>query len=208
MSSTKVKRDRLFKGGRPLVRQFDPAKDFWVLWAAYDLGSFPGITKGLSMDQFKAVLTNSLSRHSAALVVEDQCKWFRDKRGPIALVTVDNFGWRVEPFADFFIWTTPRMKARAVVSFLQMVRYDSDVGVCVGRVPERFFEFYNRLREYGVMFPCGKIPYGAEHGNEYLFYIHGKRKRLENRVNQDHQAAERQPEVLPAVDAVAEGAVA
>jgi len=171
----KAKRERLFGKQRPFIRAVDLQQDFWVLWAAYDLESFPKIPKGLNVHEFRTLLMQMLSTKSAVLMVEDRCKWFKEGRGPVGLITVHNFGWRIEPFCEFFRWTTNRMKLRAIVSFLQMVRYDS-VGVCLARVPEKFSKFYGRLREYGVMFPCGKIPFGTEEGPEYLFYIHGKKK--------------------------------
>ncbi len=87
---------------------------------------------------------------------------------------VDNFGWRIEPFCEFFRWATPRMRLRSVVAFLQMTHWQSSVGVCLVRSPEKWEKFFSKLRTYGVLFPCGKIPYGTPQGHEYLFYVRGK----------------------------------
>jgi hypothetical protein len=53
------------------------------------------------------------------------------------MVSVDNYGWRVEPQFDFFFWATRRMRLRAAVAFFQMVRHAKEVGVCVFRRVER-----------------------------------------------------------------------
>lgn len=170
------KRNRLFKASRPHVRPLDIERDMWVLWAAYDLGAFPRFPRRLERAVFTQVMLQALSRPAAALIVEDKCKWFAEGVGPSALILIDNFGWRIEPFATFFRWTTPRMVLRAIVAFCQMAHHDSSVGVMVARVPKSFHQFYGRLREYGALFPAGKIPYGTPEGSEYLYYIHGKRR--------------------------------
>jgi hypothetical protein len=193
--SARAKRDRLFRKGKPHIRPMDLQTDFWVLWAAYDLGSFDQLPKGWTKEQFAQHIQAVCSVHSSCLVIEDDCKHFKSGRGPSCFVLLDNYGWRVEPVVDFFFWTTPRMKLRAEVAFFQMVRYSGDIGVCSVRTGEKEQAWFGRLREYGVLFPCGKIPKGRADGDEYLFYVNGTRK------------AHRQ-EVLPAgevvMDSVAE----
>lgn len=176
----KKKRDRLFRKSRPFVRPFDPERDiFPYLWAAYDLGSFPDAKPGLSREEYAASVKSVVALHSQCLIVEDDDRHFKSGRGPVAFVTVDNFGWRIEPYFIFFRWATPRMRLRAHVAFYQMVRYSSDIGVCVVRSPERYVQFFSRLQDYGILFPCGKIPYGSAEGHEFLFSVKGQRKTKE-----------------------------
>ena len=133
MGISKERRDRLFKHGKPLVRPFEPENDMWVLWAAYDLESFKNMRKGMSKTEFRDMVMAVRDRKSSCLVIEDDCKYFKGGIGPVAFVTLDNYGWRIEPQADFFRWATPRMILRCAVAFFQMVRYSHDVGVCVVR---------------------------------------------------------------------------
>lgn len=146
------------------------------MWAAYDLGSFPDAKPGLTREEYAQSVRAVLALHSQCLLVEDYDKHFKDGRGPVALVMVDNFGWRIEPHFIFFRWATPRMRLRAHVAFYQMVRYSADVGVCVVRSPQRYSKFFNRLQDYGILFPCGKVPYGSPEGHEFIYSVPGARK--------------------------------
>lgn len=169
MSSINTKRKRLFRGGRPFVRPFNAEQDMWVLWAAYDLKSFPLMKEGMSREEFEAHVAAIMKAHSAVLVIEDECRYFKAGKGPIALVTIDNFGWRIEPFCDFFRWASPRMKLRAVVSFFQMVRSNKEVKFCFWHALSKFEKFYERMRDYGI--PVGKVPVCE---GELMFYMRGK----------------------------------
>lgn len=145
------------------------------MWAAYDLNSFPNLEKGLTQEQFMAFVRAFIASKSSVLVIEDDHKFFREKRGPVALVAVDNYHWRIEPQFDFFFWGTRRHRLRAAVAFFQMVRHSKNVGVCVMRVSERDAPFCDHLRNYELLFPCGKIPYGKPDGDEALYYIKGRK---------------------------------
>lgn len=170
----RIKREKLFKKSRPFVRPLDPEKDMWVLWAAYDLKSFPNLPEKLNPSQFTQLIRNTVKSRSAALVIEDDCKYFKNGRGPVCLLLVDNYGWRIEPFVDFFFWATPRIKLRANVAFFQKIRHDSAVGVCLVKAHEKYSNLFNRMKDYGVLSRCGKIPYGYPDGDEYLYQIRGK----------------------------------
>jgi hypothetical protein len=67
------------------------------------------------MDYFISFAGNKAS----VLMVEEDHKFFREKRGPVAMVSIDNYGegWRVEPQFDFFHWATPRQRLASVISF-------------------------------------------------------------------------------------------
>jgi hypothetical protein len=100
---------------------------------------------------------------------------FKDKVGPVALVSIDNYGWRIEPQFDFFFWATKRMRLRAAVSFFQMVRHAKEVGVCVFKAAEKDVVFCDHLRRYELLLPCGKVPFGRPDGDEHLFYVKGRK---------------------------------
>lgn len=169
----KHRRARLFGASRPLVRPFDPATDMWVMWAAYDLNSFPSLPSGLTIKEFGALVMAQVASRSSCLVVEDDCKYFKAGRGPVCFVAVDNFGWRIEPHADFFMWATKRMKLRCTVAFLQMARYSKNVGVCVIRSLARSNNLFRHAQRYVLLNDAGRIQMGDPRGDEYLFSIKG-----------------------------------
>jgi hypothetical protein len=173
--SERLARERLFRKSRPFIRPFDINRDMLYLWAAYDLGSFPHMEKGLNPSQFSGLVREAISRRSAALVIDDDCRYFKTGRGPVCLVLIDNYGWRIEPFSDFFFWATPRIKLRANVAFFQKIRHDSAVGVCLVKSSRMFANLFNRLAKYGVLRSCGRIPQGYPDGDEFLFQVRGKR---------------------------------
>lgn len=142
----------------------------WVLWAAYDLGSFPLMKAEMTKEEFAAHVRGIAMSHSSMLIVEDKCRYFREGRGPVALVTIDNLVWRIEPFCDFFRWTTPRMKLRVAVSFLTMLRSDKAIRFSFWHCIGKFEKFYDRMRDYGI--PVGKVPVGD---GEFMFHMRGKR---------------------------------
>src|SRR3977135_657450 len=130
------------------------AKDAWVLWAAYDLKSFPALKEGMKPDEFFAVLRAFVAGKSSTLLIEDDHKYFREKRGPVAMVSIDNYGWRVEPQFDFFFWATKRCRLRGAVAFFHMTKHAKEVGVCLQRVADKDVAFAEHLRKYDLLFPC------------------------------------------------------
>ena len=172
-------RSRIFRKSKPFIRPLDLEKDAWVLWAAYDLDSFPSLPKGMKKTEFfdcvKAFVSTKLASGASANLIEDDHSRFREKRGPVALVWVDNYGWRVEPQIEFLFWASKRNRLRAAASFLHMTRNSRQVGVCVVRVSEKDVSFCEHLRGYDLLYPCGKIPGGVPDGDESLFYVKGKR---------------------------------
>ena len=173
--TSKEKRERLLGDSRPFIRPFTK-DDLWVMWAAYDTGCFPNLGK-MDKEAFVKMLLTFVSGKSSCLIVEDDCKWFKSGRGPVAFVAIDNYGWRIEPHVDFFTkWATPRSILRCCVSFFQMVRYSSQVGVCLIRCLEESVNLFDHLRDYGLVFPCGKIPNGDHRGDEYIYYAKGRKE--------------------------------
>ena len=181
ISSAKSHRERLFRKSRSFLRPLDIAQDFWVLWAAYDLDqtlisqghapvSFPNMKQGMKKDEFLTVLKIFAAAKSQILLIEDDTKSFKAKRGPIGMVSLDNYGWRLEPWFDFFYWATKRMKLRAVVSFLHMISHSRQFGVCVVRVGERDVNFCDHLvKKYELLRPAGRISHGRPDGAEFIY---------------------------------------
>jgi len=176
LKTMKQRRERLFGASRPLVRPFDPQTDMWVMWAAYDLGSFPAIPQGLTIKEFGALVMAQVGSRSSCLVIEDDCKYFKSGRGPACFVAVDNYGWRIEPHADFFMWSTKRMTLRCVVAFLQMARYSKEIGVCVVRSLAKSTNLFKHAQRYVMLKDCGRIEMGDARGDEFLFSIKGSRQ--------------------------------
>lgn len=170
-------RERLYRYTHPYIRPLDLAKDAWILWAAYDLGSFPVLKKGMKPEEFFTLLRTFLSAKSSALIVDEDHKYFRDKRGPVAIVWIDNYGWRIEPQVDFFLWAKARNRIAAIVSFLQMARYAKEVGVCVVRVAQKDVALCDHVMEnYDLLRPYGQIPNAGPYGKDYLYGTVGRRK--------------------------------
>lgn len=176
----RVRRERLLKRDEPRVRKLE-AKDAWVLFAAYDLGSFPGMPKGLKPAELWAHVAAWAQRHSSVLVIEANHRYFRERRGPIAMVTIDNFGWQIEPRVDFFFWATKRQRLAAAVGFLQMIRYAKEVGCLFARVPDAGVSMCEHImRNYDLLRVAGKIPNAREEGTEHHYYLKGRRERKPN----------------------------
>jgi len=171
------RRERLLKRDEPFVRPMDLARDAWVLFAAYDLGSFPALPKGMKAPELVALVKAWASRHSQVLMIEANHKFFRERRGPVAMVTIDNFDWQIELRVDWMFWATKRQRLAAAVSFLHMTRYSRKVGVCVVRCEEKDEPFCRHLGErYDLLEQCGAIPNGTPTGSQLIYARTGKRE--------------------------------
>ena len=174
--STREKRERLFGKSRPTVRKFDPASDMWVLWAAYDLGSFKRLPAGMDRKSFEAYVMNAVARHSGCFVIDDDCRYFKSGRGPMCFVAMLSNGWKVEPYADFFMWAKARRRLRCVAAFLQMIRYSKEIGVCVVTALADSVNLLNRMKRYGLLFLVGRIPDGSGSGDEFVYQLRCAKK--------------------------------
>lgn len=171
-SPSKKLRDRLFRKSAPLIRPYADS-DFWVIWAAYDLGSFAQMNKGAKKEELRQFMEAVKQANDSVLVIEDDCKWFKEKRGPVALVTAKTDGWKFQPRIDFFMWASTRMKLRAMVAAFKAVRYSKDIGVCVVTATENSKKLADRVMRYGVLFFIGRIPGGNIKGDEFVYSIRG-----------------------------------
>lgn len=185
LKSIRERRERLFKRSNPRVRPVDLTQDAWVLWAAYDLGSFPALKASADKDgvfkkpeEFFAYFRQFAAAKSSVLIVEEDHRYFKQKRGPVAMVCVENNGWRIEPQFDFFHWATRRQRLAAAVSVLNMIRYSKDLGACLLRVGERDEAFCQHVRDrYGLLHFVGKVDHGRPDGDEYLYAVPMKNRR-------------------------------
>ena len=191
MSSTdslkafRERRERLFAKANPRVRPFDYARDAWVLWAAYDLGSFPSLKPDPHKeghfkkpeDLFAYFRAYALSKSSILMVDEDH-RFFRERRGPVAMVSVEQNGWKLQPHFDFFHWATPRHRLAAAVSLMNMVSYDKKFGACTVSVGERDEEFCQHIRDrYGLLRFVGRLDNGRPDGDELTYAVPMKNAR-------------------------------
>lgn len=170
--SPKEKRDWLFKKSRPLVRPYE-TKDSGFLWAAYLNGSFD-LPEGLGQEEFLVEIAKKFD-YPIIWVVEDDCKGFKSGRGVVALIGILTDGWVFEPRTHFFKWARKRTLLRVAVAFLQMIRHQEEVGVCVVRTLKKDFAFMKHLQKYGVLYLRGRLPKGSQEGDVFIFSIDGKR---------------------------------
>jgi len=150
--------------------------DLWVFWAAYCENSFPNLAAGLDKDTFYKWLLETLSKYEQVLVVEDDNRRFRTRRGVVCVIAIDVKGCRIEPHVDFFKWATTANMLRVNVRFFNWVRYNKQIGVCVVRSLKNTANLFHHVKKYGVLNFVGKIPGGDPHGrgDEYVFSVRGK----------------------------------
>ena len=162
-------RGRLFRRGNPVFR---PAmqEDMRWLWASYKLEGGE-----IDQDQFTLHTRNEIARHSRAYMAEDENAQFENGRGPIAVITADYDGWKIEPHMTFFPWATHRNRLKAVVGFLMYQRFEPDIGSIQLRTDENGRDFCKRLGDYLPLRVGGKIAGGRPNGADYIFYVRGKK---------------------------------
>jgi hypothetical protein len=176
--STKERRDRLFKGGRPIIRELlvidgdSFHKDVGLLWVSYSKGNFfHDVERGLSKEDFVEVLKNILNTRDC-FIAEDRNSALKGY-GPVGVIAIKTDGWKIEPHAVYFPWATARNKIRAAVSFFQMIRYKK-IGCCVVYSLMYSKPLFDKVQEYGVLNYVGRIPNGDARGDEYMYTIKGK----------------------------------
>lgn len=172
-------RDQLFRGGKPHIREAEffnpdgtPAKDMGVLWASYQAGDFEGLET--DKEHFPEAMVRLLSGYTAAWMINDRNERFKDKYGPVGVMVAAYNGWELEPHWNPFPWATARNNLRAVVSFLQMMKYDKRVGIVNVYSLDEHKEFFKRLSKYGVLKFAGSVPDGDHRGDRHIFYARGR----------------------------------
>lgn len=134
---------------------------------------FFAIDKGVTQEAFAQEIIK-LSRINEFLMAEDVNPQYKNS-GPIAFVGIKTDGWKIEPHAEFFPWATNRNVLRATVAFMQMVRCRRQVGVCVvyGLCDSK--ALFDKCCEYGALHSVGTIPSGDRRGDEFIYYVRGKK---------------------------------
>jgi hypothetical protein len=171
---TKAKRDLLFRKSRPHIREFQLydgdkySKDTGLLWAAHKQKPFKNMPPNVNKEDFIKLLY-------AVFIVDDYNKSYSSGYGPIAVISGYSDSWRFVPEVEVFSWATPRNILRASVAFFQMMRYSKDIGVCIVFSLKSSRNLLNRCCEYGVLFPCGRIPFGDPTGDQLVYSIKGKK---------------------------------
>lgn len=145
-----------------------------IAWAAYQKNPFEAFGDGLNETEFAKAMEVA-AENGYILMAEDDNAAFKE-RGPVAIISVQGDGWRVEPHVVFFKWATPRNKLRVCVAFFQWIRWQKSVGVCIVLALKPSIALFHRCRKYGVLFFCGKIVNGDSRGDQYIFSIKGQRE--------------------------------
>lgn len=172
-SFSRRKRELLFRKSRPLIRKYEQS-DNGFLWAAYANGSLP-LKGGLQQSEFLSELAKAFGSFDLLWIIEDDNANFKSGRGQIGLVGIKTDGWSFSPKAYFFSWITAKNLLRSMVAFFQMIRYQKTVGICRVEVLEKDLKKLSRLKNYGVLFFRGRIPFGAPEGDMFIFSINGKK---------------------------------
>jgi len=179
----KERRDRLFKKSRPnvrpieLMKQGQIGKDMAILWAAYQQNTFTDhIPDNLTQEQFTEFWLDMASRYNAGWMIEDRNPSFADETVPVGMMMAYHNGWELEPHFEGFAWATPRNKLRSVVGFLQMMRYDREVGVVNVHSLKKDKRFFKHVAKYGVLNYLGLIPHGDARGDRHIFYVRGRKQ--------------------------------
>ena len=171
----KQRRDRLFKFSRPNIREVTLidengyTKDMGILWGAY------GNNMGATQKEFADIMTEELKAHDKSWLVEDKNASYENGYGAVGLLYGQYDGWELTPTFDIFEWATPRNTLRAVVSFLQMMRYNKDIGIVSVHSPSKTKRFFNHIQKYGVLKYVAKLPNGNADGDRYMYYLRGRK---------------------------------
>jgi len=166
-------RKKLFWNGKPNIRFFEfNTNDYGWLWAAFKDKSEQEVTQ----TEFIAQMSKIISQYQFVYLVEDRNDKFKDGFGAFALVCAKYDGHQFEPHVEYFPWATPRNKLRGCVAFYQKMKYNKDVAVTLVRCGEHDRTFFSDLHKYLSIKSCGMIPKGRTDGNEFLYFIFGKKR--------------------------------
>ena len=176
----KDRRKRLFKDKKPIVRpiadqqgNISPNDQRW-LFAAYK-------ESGGESDDPQTALNealNTLSQYDLAFFIEDRSRSFRNGYGVVGLVVAMYNGWVFEPHVIWFPWAKKINKLRGVVSVLMFCRYSKDIGVAIVKSLEETRRFFKVIKKYAPIYGGYKIPHGDCRGDEYIYYVRGKKNAL------------------------------
>lgn len=172
-SESEKKRKEIFKDSRPFVRKYEES-DLGFLWAAYKNGSFP-IRPDLTQDQFLVEMVNRFGSFDVLWIIEDDSPGFKSGRGQVGLVGIKTDGWIYEPLIYFFKWATQINRTRSLVSLCHLMRFQKDIGVFLIKAVESEKPIFDAMKDYGVLYFRGRIPYGSPSGDLFMYSINGRK---------------------------------
>ena len=169
MNKSRKNRMRLFGSENPKIRLAN-RDDVALYLYAYR------VANGHDPDpEYREMIEHELAEYDSLRVLEDRNAAFNSERSPVGLVKAMDNGWTHEPHVDWFPWATTRNKLRCAVAYLYKQRCSRDVGVAVIHSEKQDLRWYKHLKQYVPLYFSGKIPAGRPDGDEYLFYLRGKR---------------------------------
>jgi hypothetical protein len=172
------RRRRLFKRGKPWIRPFqlmdgnDYSKDLKTLWVAHSHDPFEEIDKDISQQEFINIISSSTGNDY--YIADDFNVEYEDK-GPVAIISVINNDWTIEPHVRYFPWATKRNVLGVTVSFLQMIKWSKRIGVCIVHAKQDYINLFDQCVKYGVLLKLGRMLRGRFDGDDYIYYIPGRR---------------------------------
>jgi len=132
--------------------------------------------EGMTQDEFLQAMIERFGAFNLLWIVEDDNSDFKSGRGQVSLIGLKTDGWVYEPLFYFFKWATDQNILRTAVSFFHMIWYQKEVGVCVVRSLKSEKFLYDQMKDYGVLFFRGRIPYGSKDGDVFMYSINGKKE--------------------------------
>lgn len=145
-----------------------------ILWAAYKKGSFD--MPEMTQEEFADYWVSVAGEYQKRWLIEDENSNFSEGKGPIGVMMAVYNGWELEPHFEKFAWATPKNVLKGIVGFLQMMRYDKEVGIVNVYSLKRDAKFYKHVTNYGVLRYFDKIPNGDIRGDRYIFHTRGRKE--------------------------------
>ena len=183
MKIAKKRRDKLFRTGKPVIRPAQYSDIRWM-WAAAKRDGFKG-----DSTEFTEYVEPLLAQADKIFILEDRNNEFAKKAGPVGVVLTNYDNWSMVPHVEWFPWATPRNKLRCTVGFLQSMRYTQSVGSIKIFAIDEYADWFKWLRRYIPIILVGKIPGGRPDGNEWVFYVRGRRN-VDRQIVRRRQGAE------------------
>lgn len=173
----KDRRNILFKDFKPNIRPFTNENgeispdDQKYLYAAYKQN---GGELNDPEEVLKEVLSN-VSEFDMLFFIDDKSKQFKKGYGVIGMMAVMYNGWEFQPHIEWMPWTTKKGMLRGIVGAAIYCRYSKDIGITLIKCLENDRAFFKRLKKYAPVYGDYKIPHGDHRGDQYIYYIRGKK---------------------------------
>lgn len=124
--------------------------DLKWLWAAYRKGAFE-MEEGLTAEAFKEALVEYLAAFNAIYTLLAKVS---GEQRPIGLAACNDQGYRIEPYAIWFPWASPRNKLESALNFFNKIRVTR---LAVLFIPQKDIGLFEHLARYGVIQRRGTI---------------------------------------------------